>query len=63
MDILKKACKLLTLEEFSNLLFAVEAYALKYYELMQTRKEEIYDCSDKYDVFAIPITYEEITEE
>lgn len=56
----KKACKLLTLEEFSNLLFAVEAYALKYYELMQSRKESIYECTNKIDIFAIPITYEEI---
>lgn len=56
----KKACKLLTLEEFSNLLFAVEAYALKYYELMQSRKESIYECTNKEDIFAIPITYEEI---
>lgn len=58
----KKACKLLTLEEFSNLLFAVEAYALKYYELMQSRKESIYECDNKADIFSIPITYEEITE-
>lgn len=56
----KKSCKLLTLEEFSNLLFAVEAYALKYYELMQSRKEAIYECSDKQDIFSIPITYETI---
>lgn len=56
----KKACKLLTLEEFSNLLFAVESYAIKYYELMQSRKESIYECTNKIDIFAIPITYEEI---
>lgn len=59
----KKSCKLLSLEEFSNLLFAVEAYALKYYELMQSRKEAIYECTNKSDIFDIPITYKEIMED
>ena len=53
----KKSCKLLTLEEFSNLLFAVEAYALKYYELMQSRKESIFSCTSKADIFDISIDY------
>lgn len=59
----KKACKEFTLEEFLNLTLAIEQYTLPYYNLMQSRKEAIFDCTEKIDVFDIPITYKVIEKE
>ena len=53
----KKACKKFTLEDFLTLTLAIEQYTLPYYNLMQSRKEAIFNCTDKIDVFKIPITY------
>ena len=59
----KGECKYMSEEEFITLASTVKTYAMKYYHLMQSRKKQIYECTDKADIFSIPITYEEITEE
>lgn len=59
----KKACKEMSVEDFLALSAAIEQYTLPYYNRMQERKEVIFDCTDKGDIFDIPITYEELTTE
>ena len=54
----KKACKEFTLEEFLTLTLAIEQYTIPYYNLMQSRKEAIFNCTEKIDVFKVPTNYE-----
>ena len=56
----KGECKYMSEEEFIALAATVKAYAMTYYHLMQSRKKQIYQCTNKSDIFDIPITYEEI---
>lgn len=53
----KKACKEMSIEDFLTLSAAIEQYTLPYYNLMQKRKEEIFECKDKESVLVVPITY------
>ena len=56
----KGECKYMSEEEFIALASTVKTYAMTYYHLMQSRKKQIYDCTEKIDVFSIPITYDNI---
>lgn len=55
----KKACKEFTLEEFLGLSLAIKEYTLPYYNLMQERKEQIFNAEDKMSILQIPIIYNE----
>lgn len=59
----KKACTEFPIEDFLALSSAIEQYTLPYYNLMQTRKEAIFNCTAKIDIFDIPVAYEPIVEE
>lgn len=56
----KKACKEMPVEEFMALASAIEQYTLPFYNTMQSRKEQIFDATDKGSVFATEITYDNL---
>lgn len=55
----KKACKEFTLDEFLELSLAIKEYTLPYYNLMQERKEQIFNAEDKMSILQISIIYDE----
>ena len=59
----KKACTEMSIEAFLMLTAAIEQYTLPYYNLMQSRKEAIFNCEEKIDIFNVPIVYETIEAE